>query len=196
MHTSKTRKRDRPPNSSVRTHSSGSKRFQPSAQSTAVRKPKGQPSLKEQREQSRKAWIAHEKKQNEGLPKEYQTRRAKDENFQKELNDLEKLIDNPQKIYNEAKMLSDDINRGTVRREKYPCLQLVDKNTADAAMLDATKLQREMDTNALCVFLEQKYKLRAEYLAQTSAEQNCQGGGNSDTTVPIPGSRPPSGTRD
>ena len=183
------KKRDRSPNSNTRTRSPSNKA------ALDEKSRKGQPSLKKQRETSAKAWIANEEKRNAALPKEYQTRRAKDPNFQKELNDLEKKLENPNKIYHEARMLSDEINNGTVSRKKYPFLKLADRHTADAAMLDINKLQREMDTYALVDHLTKQYGLRAEELAKVSAETNDQAG-DGNTRVPIPGSRSPSSTRD
>ena len=93
-------------------------------------------------------------------------------------------------------MISDDTNRGTVSRKKYPFLKLADRATAEACNMDIRKLQRQMDEDALKEHLEKKYQLRAEELAQVCAETNCQGGTESGDTVPIPGSRPPSSGRD
>jgi hypothetical protein len=99
-------------------------------------------------------------------------------------------LEEPHKIQNEARMIADDIARGTTRREKYPCLKEVHQSIADASQMELPKLQKIVDTNVLTEYLEKRYKLRAEEIGATSAETNDQDGGTDAAMVPpIPGSR-------
>ena len=109
------------------------------------------------------------------------------------MNDIEAKLESQTKIRHEATEIANDISRGTTRREKYPFLKLADKHTAEAAGMDFQKLQKRMDIDALMENIERTLRLRAEELAQVSAEQNDQDGLN-PPGIPIPGETSPDRT--